>query len=107
MLPVSAPFVSDHLLQRWWQQCSATACTLPREYTSEWLQLISRVIRYYRRWLRCSRPSDGRLYRTRCRHTLAKSRWELMVLSMYGYIPSDRLNQLEKLQTALEHSLAD
>lgn len=106
MRPISAVKASHPLQQHYLKMCRASARPLLREHTAEWLQLIAWVIRYYRGVLRCSRSRKGRYFRTRCRQTLQQSRWELMLLSMYGFIPSEHLSQMEQLQVALERSIA-
>jgi len=98
---------SFELIRQWWHNCSSTACSLPKEHTQEWLNLISEVVRNYRLLTHCTHPSDQRFYRKLCQEALVKSRWELMLISMYGYIPQDELHSLEALQTSLEQSLAD
>lgn len=102
-LSISEP--SSQLMHEWWHHCSSTACSLPQEHTQEWLNLISDVVRNYRLLLHSAGPRDIRIFRTRCRQALVKSRWELMLISMYGYIPQEQVQSLEKLQCALESSL--
>ncbi len=93
------------LVQTWWQNFSSKACSLPQEQTQGWLDLISTFVRNYHRLLHSSRPADQRLYRERCQDALAKSRWELMLISMYGYIPQQEMAILQELQASLEKSL--
>lgn len=95
------------IIDHWWHDCSMTACILPKEHTEEWLELISQVVRYYRLMQHCKNPSDQKHYRGLCQHALAKSKWELMLLSIYGHISNKQMKSLEELQVSLEQALEE
>lgn len=97
--------ISAELVERWWHNFTSAACSLPREHSREWIQLISQVVRYYRMLLNSSQTSSKRAYWSLCRSALAKSRWELMLLSIYGYISPAQMFNLDELQKTLERSL--
>lgn len=99
--------VSANIIDQWWHDCSSTACYLPKEQTEEWLELISQVVRYFRLMQHCKNSADQKHFRTLCQHALAKSKWELMLLSVYGQIPQKQLHSLESLQHSLEKDLED
>jgi hypothetical protein len=105
MIQTSTSQLSPELIQQWWHNCSSTACSLPREHTHEWIKLISEVVRSYRRFIQSTNSVDQRYYRTLCRESMAKARWEFMLISMYGLIPQKELVSLEELQTNIEQSL--
>ncbi len=95
------------IIDKWWHNCSMTACILPKEHTEEWLDLISQVVRYYRLMQHCQQASDQKQYRSLCQHALAKAKWELMLLSIYGHISKDQMKGLEELQSSLEQALQE
>ncbi|MCD4814070.1 hypothetical protein K8S19_10320 [bacterium] len=96
---------SSDLIQKWWLTYSSTACSLPPEYSHAWINLISEVVRHYRLLLHCTHPSDQRFYRKLCLQAMAKSRWELMLTSMYGHLAPQQTQKLEHLQSSLEQSV--
>ncbi|MBN1596447.1 hypothetical protein JW933_11025 [candidate division FCPU426 bacterium] len=105
MFTTATSHPSKQIIQKWWHNCSSTACTLPPEHTQEWLNLISEVVRNHRLFLLSQDPAEKRFYRKRCIEALVKSRWELMCIAMYGLIPQEQIQELEKLQTSLAKSL--
>jgi hypothetical protein len=107
MQNVSSPQDTATVIDRWWHDCSLTAITLPHEHNEEWLDLISKVVRYYRLMDHCTNPTDQKYYRRLCQHALAKSKWELMLLSIYGHISQQQLHSLERLQNDLERALEE
>lgn len=102
---VSSPQNKAAVIDRWWHDCSMAACVLPKEQTAEWLELISQVVRYYRLMEQCPSQADQKHYRKLCQHALAKSKWELMLLSIYGHISKKEIKSLEELQSDLEKAL--
>jgi hypothetical protein len=97
--------VSSDLIRRWWHDCSSAACRLPQENAEAWFRLINQVVRFYRLFQHSVNPTEQRTYRSRCRHALAKARWELMLLAMVNLLNPSEMKILEELQVSLERSL--
>ena len=107
MQTIALPQPSSSIIDQWWHDHSTTACILPKEHTEEWLDLISKVVRYYRLMRNCKNPADQKHYKNHCQHALAQSRWELMLLSIYGHISKRQMKSLEKQQLSLENTLKE
>ncbi|MCK5241484.1 hypothetical protein KAR34_03435 [bacterium] len=105
MIQTATSQLSPELIHQWWHTCSSAACTLPQEHTHEWITLISEVVRNYRLFVQSTNSIDQRYYRNLCRESIAKTRWELTLISMYGFIPQEEIKALEELQTSIEQSL--
>ncbi|MCK5218079.1 hypothetical protein KAR10_01070 [bacterium] len=105
MIQTGTSQLSPELIHQWWLNCSSAVCTLPQEHTHEWIALINEAVRNYRLFIQSTHSNDQRYYRNLCRESMAKTRWELMLISMYGFIPQEEIRALEELQTSIEQSL--
>lgn len=93
------------LFNQWWHHSGSLVLELAPECRQIWLKSISEVIRYYRLAQLSAETDDKKLYASLCRVSLAKTRAELMNFLVSGYVPLAQMQQLHRLEAALEEIL--
>jgi hypothetical protein len=96
---------AQDLFNQWWHHSGSLVMELAPECRQVWLEAVSEVIRYYRLSRLNPDEADKKLYASLCRVSLAKTRAELMNFLVSGYVPLAQMQQLHRLEAALEETL--
>jgi hypothetical protein len=105
MITATQSAETQNLFNQWWHHSGNLVLELAPECRQVWLESISEVIRYYRLTRLQANEADKKLYASLCRVSLAKTRAELMNFLVSGYVPLAQMQQLHRLEAALEETL--